>query len=136
MFDFLPDAEHDENLAAIKSFFNDYGHELAEAAAHVGGALAEARVVDLALRVDRADRIVFRIRADLKALHRLLSLQTIADPLFEEDLYFATFDPASREIMQICAVTDRLADLLSKMGEKSESWTTSDFGDCEQEFPL
>jgi len=112
MFDYAPTEPRDEPLVLARCLFFDHGHELAEAAAMLGGASAEARVVSCALRLQDAGRITPCIRRDLVSLHRLLSLDRVGDPECLETALFSEIDPASRQVETICLLTDMLADIL------------------------
>jgi hypothetical protein len=112
MFDALPSENHDAVLTAVRAFFTDHGHELADAARLLGGAAAEARVVSCGLRLETATRIDAQIRRDLASLHRLLALTDVGDPERIERALFSTIDPASRLVDTICLLTEMLEDLL------------------------
>ncbi len=112
MFDYAPTESRDEPLVLSRCLFFDHGHELAEAAAMLGGASAEARVVSCALQLQDADRITPRIERDLVSLHRLLSLDRVGDPECLETALFSKIDPACRQVETICLLTDMLADIL------------------------
>ncbi len=112
MFDYAPTDPRDEPLTLARCLFFDHGHELAEAAAMLGGASAEARVVSCALQLQDAGRITPRIERDLVLLHRLLSLDRVGDPECLETSLFSEIDPASRQVETICLLTDMLADIL------------------------
>lgn len=112
MFDYAPTDPRDERLTLARCLFFDHGHELAEAAAMLGGASAEARVVSCALQLQDAGRITPRIERDLVSLHRLLSLDRVGDPECLETALFSEIDPASRQVETICLLTDMLADIL------------------------
>ena len=112
MFDSLPTEPRDEVLDRVRCFFFDYGHDLARAAARLGGAAAEARVVSSAIDLETTLRIDRRIKRDLVALHRLLGLQDVGDPDDLETALFSTLHPASAEVETICLLTDMLDDLL------------------------
>ena len=123
MFDYLHTEAHDKPLALARCLFLDHGHGLAEAAAKLGGASGEARVVSCALQIEAAPRMTHRIRRELGALHRLLSLADVGDPECLETQLSSTLDPASSEVETICLLTDLLADLLEQIGPASASRT-------------
>ncbi len=112
MFDYAPTEPRDEPLVLARCLFFDHGHELAEAAAVLGGASAEARVVSCALQLQDAGRITPRIERDLVSLHRLLALDRVGDPECLETALFLEIDPACRQVETICLLTDMLADIL------------------------
>ena len=115
MFDSLPTDARDETLQAARRLFFDHGHELADAAARLGGAPGEARVVSCALQIEAARRMNHRIRRDLVALYRLLSLEEVGDPECLETDLFGALDPATPEVEAICLLTDLLSDLLAQV---------------------
>jgi len=129
MFDILPHLVRDELLDMVRSFFCEHGHELADCAGRLGGAAAEARVIEGGLRLETADRLDGRFRRDLVALHDLLSLQSVGDPDLIETELFSGFDPASREVERICLLSDGLAQLLRDIGEPIDDWRLSDVED-------
>ncbi|MDD9738057.1 hypothetical protein PVW53_21375 [Seohaeicola sp. SP36] len=112
MFDSLPTEPRDHILDRARCFFFDHGHDLASAAAMLGGAAAEARVVSCAIHLEETGRIDRRTRRDLVALHRLLALHDVGDPDDLETALFSTLHPASAEVETICLLTDMLEDLL------------------------
>lgn len=116
MFDSLPNEPRDEILDQVRCFFLDHGHELASAAALLGGTDAEARVVSCAIRLETAGRINRRIKGDLVTLHRLFTLQNVGDPDSLETALFSSLHPASPEVERICLLTDMVADLLCVIG--------------------
>ncbi|WP_316015104.1 hypothetical protein [Roseobacter sp. HKCCA0434] len=110
----------DALLDGVRCFFFDHGHELAQAAALLGGAVAEARVVSCALRLETAARIDRRVQSDLVAFHRLLALGDVGDPECLETALFANLHPASAEVETICLLTELLDDLLHAMGLEAD----------------
>ncbi len=112
MFDTFPSVPRDAALDAAQCLFFDHGHRLAEAARFVGGASAEARVIDLGVRLAHATRMTTKIRRDLWALYCLLSLEDEPDHGHEETIVLADLNLASPQIVEICLVTDLLGDLL------------------------
>ena len=121
MFDFVPTESRDEPTMLARCLFFDHGHELAEAAAMLGGASAEARVVSCALTLEEAGRITSRIQRDLVSLHRLLSLEQVGDLDCLEAALFAEMHPASREVETICLLTDMLADVLDAIDAAAQT---------------
>ena len=119
MFDSLPVDNHGAVLAAVRLFFANHAHELADAARLLGGAAAEARVVSCGLRLETATRIDAPIRRDLASFHRLLALTDVGDPDRVETELFSTVDPASRQVDTICLLTEMLEDLLGAIDDKA-----------------
>jgi hypothetical protein len=112
MFDTVPSDPRDAALVAAQCVFFDHGHRLANAARFVGGPSAEARVVDLGVRLTHASRMTHRLRRDLVALHRLLALEEVSETDDRETLILAGINLASSRIEEICLLTDLLQDLL------------------------
>ncbi|MEE4211030.1 MAG: hypothetical protein V2I43_17405 [Parvularcula sp.] len=112
MFDSLPIEPRDEIVDRVRCFFIRHGRDLASAAAALGGAAAEARVVSCAIDLETKGRIGRRLKRDLVALHHLLALHDVGDPDNLETALFSTLHPASAEVETICLLTDMLADLL------------------------
>lgn len=122
MFDFVPAEIRNEPLVLAIGLFLNHGHELAEAAAMLGGASAEAKVVSCALQLEDAGRITPQIRRDLVSLHRLLSLECVGDPECLETVLFSEIDPASREVETICLLTDMLTDILDAIDASDRTY--------------
>lgn len=116
MFDHLHTETRDGPLDLARRFLFDHGHDLAAAAALLGGAYGEARVVSCGLHVEAASRMTHLIQRELIALHRLLSLADVGDPERLETELFSAIDPASPEVESICRLTDLLAELLREIG--------------------
>lgn len=112
MFDFVPTEIRDAPLTLARCLFSDHGHDLAKAAATLGGASAEAKVVSCAIQILEADNITPRFQRDLAILYRLFSLDRVGDPECVETVLFSRIDPASRMVEKICFLTDMLAELL------------------------
>ena len=112
MFDYVPNETRSESFVLANRLFINHSHNLAEAAAMLGGASAKAKVGSCALRLQDANRITPSIRRDLVSLHRLLSLDRVGDPECLETALFLEIDPASREVETICLLTDMLTDIL------------------------
>ena len=112
MFDTLPSDPRDAALVAAQSVFFDHGHRLGAAARFVGGPSAEARVIDLGVRLMRASRMTDRLRRDVVALHRLLALEEVPEGDDQHKLVLAGINLASPRIEEICPLTDLLEDLL------------------------
>lgn len=115
MFDYTPPENRDKALDFARCLFFDHGHELAEAAARLGGACGEAKVVACALQIENASGMTYRIGRELHSLHRLLSLADVGDPERLETELFAALSPAEPEVEMICLLTDRLAELLEEV---------------------
>lgn len=113
MFDNLPTEARDEPTILARCLFFDHGHELAEAAAMLGGASAETKVVSCGLKLADVSKITSAIRRDLVFLRDLLSLDLTGDPECPEAALFTAIDPASREVDMICHLTEMLTDILA-----------------------
>lgn len=112
MFDTLPSVPRDAALDAAQCLYIDHGHRLAEAARFVGGSSAEARVIDLGVRLAHATRMTTNIRRVLWALYCLLSLEDEYDCGHGETIVLSDLNLTSPQIADICLVTDLLGDLL------------------------
>jgi hypothetical protein len=117
MFDTLPTHSRNDLLHEVRCFFFDHGHDLSDAACLIAGVQGEARVIALALRLERATVLDDDIRRDLARLYDLLALEDVheGDPIETFLLYGK--GPASREVETICMLTDLLEDLLSRMDD-------------------
>tara|TARA_R110002012_G_scaffold196179_1_gene364453 strand:+ start:674 stop:1078 length:405 start_codon:yes stop_codon:yes gene_type:complete len=115
MFDTCSTEARSDLLERIRRFFFYNGHDLALAALQLGGATAEKRVTSCAKRLATARRVDQHIRRELKAIHRLLSLENVGDPDNIETALFSNLDPASAEVETICLLMDMLDDLLQEL---------------------
>jgi hypothetical protein len=115
MFDTLPTASRNDLLDEVRCFFFDHGHDLSDAARLISGVTGQARVIALALRIDRATSLDDSIHRDLATLHALLALESVreGDPI--ETFLLTGRGPASRKVEAICLLTDLLEDLLCKV---------------------
>jgi hypothetical protein len=115
MFDTLPTHSRNDLLHEVRCFFFDHGHDLSDAACLIAGVPGEARVISLALRLDRATFLEDGIHRDLVALHALLALENVreGDPI--ETFLLSGPGPASREVESICLLTDHLEELLCRI---------------------
>jgi hypothetical protein len=113
MFDTLPIPTRHDLLDEVRCFFSDHGHDLSGAAGLIACARGEARVISLALRLERVATLDQGIRRDLARLHALLALDDVreGDPI--ETFLLSGPGPASRKVEIICLLTDRLEELLS-----------------------
>ena len=112
MFDFVPTQSRNERFVLARHLLFDHGHELAKAAAMLGGAPAEAMVTSSILQLQDAARITPRVQRNLVSLQRLLSLECVGDPDSLESAFFAEIDPACPEVEMICLLTDTLSAVL------------------------
>ena len=115
MFDVRSHATHQDLLDQTRCFFAEHGHQLASVAGMLGGAAGEAKAVSCALRLDECERIDRRLKRDLEAVHRLLTLHGHFDPTAPNSDFVPTLDPGSREVETICLLTDLLQDLLCRI---------------------
>lgn len=128
MFDTCSTEVHFDLLERIRGFFLFNGHDLALAALQLGGAAAERRATSCADRLATARRVDHHIRRELKAIHRLLSLENVGDPDNIETALFSNLDPASAEVETICRLTDMLDDLLRELDAAADNQSRSQQG--------
>ncbi|WP_417240846.1 hypothetical protein [Celeribacter halophilus] len=107
----------DPQLDATRAHFDKYGEALCNAAGLLNGEAGTARVLRLMSRLREASRLDRATRRRLVDLHRLLSLDPISDDLEPDLSSYVLLDPASREVEELCLLTDRLFDLLVQIGE-------------------
>lgn len=115
MLDYLPAESRHTPLDLARCLFFVHGQELADAAARLGGPHCEERVVSCALEIETASLMNHRIRRELVAFHRLLSLEDVGYPERLETVLFAGLDLANSEVEEICLLTDLLAELLNQI---------------------
>jgi hypothetical protein len=113
MYDGLPTPTCNDLLDEVRCFFSDHGHDLPDAARLIAGAHGEARVISLALRLERVAAIDEGLRRDLAGQHALLALEDVreGDPI--ETFLLTGPGLASRKVEIICLLTDRLEEFLS-----------------------
>ncbi len=110
----------DPQLAAVRTFFDEHGAALCNAAGLIDGESGMTRVLRLMSGLREASRLDRATRRRLVDLHRLLSLDPVIDA-FEPDLSsWVLLDPASPEVEELCLLTDRLFDLLVEIGEQDD----------------
>lgn len=120
MFDYCPTKARFDFLERIRRFFLYNGRDLALAASLLGGATAERRVTSCGERLATAHRIDHRLRRELIAIHRLLSLEHVGNPDNIETALFSNLDPGSTEVEIICRLTDMLDDLLRELNAAAD----------------
>lgn len=101
----------DEEIALAR-FLVSHADALISAAALLGGRPAVRRTSRLLQELSDAPTLTRRLRREVIGLYRLLSLECVDDFESLEAQCFAELDPASPEVEQICALTDRLRDCL------------------------
>jgi hypothetical protein len=115
MYEGLPNLSLPDLLDEVRCFFFDHGHDLSDAARMIAGVSGEARVISLAVRLERVATLDEGIRRDLAGLHDLLALDEVreGDPI--ETFLLSGPGPASRKVEIICLITDLLEELLSRI---------------------
>ncbi len=128
MFDTCSTEARFDLIERFRRFFLSNGHDLALAALKLGGPAAERRVTSCADRLATARRVDHHIRRELKAIHRLQSLESVGDPDNIETALFSDFDPGSAEVETICRLTDMLDDLLRELDAVADDQSRSNHG--------
>jgi hypothetical protein len=100
------------DLAAVCSFLFEQGSALANAARLLGGSAASTRVILLCEAVRDAARLTRAHRRQLVALHKLLTLQHVADQNRIESVLFSEIDPSAHVVEEICWLADSLGQVL------------------------
>lgn len=98
---------------ALVLWLVDHADDLRHAAYVLGGPNADARTARLLRDAMEAPEPTRRLVRMLLELHDLLSLEHADDPDRIEARCFAAIDPASPVAMEICLLTDGLADHLA-----------------------
>lgn len=97
-------------------FLSTHRTGLESAAALLGGSIAARRVRALIDALSVPKPIITRwIGRELVALHRLLSLQDVANFDRPEAHFFSLIEPEDPAVAQICLLTDGLADCLRSL---------------------
>jgi len=91
MFDFTHTEPARETLDLARTIFLDHGHDLANAARHLGGEAGESRVRSCALQLEAATRMNPRIRRDLVVIHRLVESFTNGFSITQFSFRFQNF---------------------------------------------
>jgi hypothetical protein len=107
----------DPQLDATRAHFDKHGVALCNAAGLLDGEAGTAHVLRLMSRLREASRLDRTTRRRLVDLHRLLSLDPIGDNLEPDLSSYVLLNPASREVEELCLLTDQLYDLLVQIGE-------------------
>lgn len=107
----------DSQLAAVRAHFAEYGTALCNAAGLIDGDTGTARVLRLISGLRETSRLDRALRRKLVELHRLLSLDLVEDDPDADLSPWVLLDPAGPEVEELCLLTDRLYDLLVKIGE-------------------
>lgn len=108
-------ADPGSDLKEVRSFLSERGKALAKAAHLLGGPTASARVFLLTEAVRDTLCLTRTQRRQLVELHRLLTLENVADPDRIESAYFAAIDPASPIVAECCLLSDQLEELLRRI---------------------
>ena len=110
----------DPTAAAVSRFAETRHDALLSASDLLGGAGARRRTGRLLRDLAAAPRLTRRLRGELVAQHRLLSLQEVADPDRDEAAHFALIDPASPVVEDLCLLTDELTALLERLAASDD----------------
>ncbi|WPY96303.1 hypothetical protein T8T21_16140 (plasmid) [Limimaricola variabilis] len=114
-------ATHAHSAAAAETALAEFALRHAEALVSAAGHLGDVPAVRRAARLLRdlldTPPLTRRLRTELIALHRLLSLDGVEDLDSLEAGCFAALDPASPVIEEICLLTDGLRDHLAALAE-------------------
>ena len=110
----------DPQLAAVRTFFDEHGAALCNAAGLIDDEAGTYRVLRLMSGLREASRLDRATRRRLVVLHRLLSLDPVVDACEPDLSCWILLDPASREVEELCLLTDHLYDLLVAIGERED----------------
>ena len=106
-----------EAEAALAGFALRHAEALISAASHLGDAPAVRRTARLLRDLLETPPLTRRLRTELIALHRLLSLDGVDDLGSLEAGCLAALDPNSPLVEEICLLTDALRDNLAALAE-------------------
>ena len=103
-------------MVQLLIFLSNHREGLENAAALLGGPIAARRLRGLveALSVPQP-RLTRWISRELVALHRLLTLEDVANFDSVPAYYFSLIDPADPAVAEICLLTDGLTDCLRSL---------------------
>lgn len=105
-------AGRDPALVATRTFFQEHGSALLNAAALLGGPSAHRRCLRLLSGISEHSSLTRALRQELVWLHRLVCLDLVGDPEAEETARFAMIDLLDPRVEEICLEADCLYDLL------------------------
>ncbi len=109
----------DAQLEAVRTHFDDHRVAMMNASGLIGGELARRRVLRLVTELREANRLTRHAKAELLALHRLLTFDPLGlEPEVWDDCLM--LDPGSREVEEICLLADRLRDLLEALARMED----------------
>lgn len=111
-------------LQNLQVFFRSLSEALQNTAVLLGGQPALRRTQRLLEDISDARQLTQRLERELRALHRLLSLEDVCDFDNIEAAYFAELDPASPVTEEICLLCDTFTDCLDALG--LIDWTSDD----------
>lgn len=110
----------DPQLATVRQHFDKHGTAMINAANLIGGAAAARKVLRLLSDLREAASLDRPVKRRLVALHRFFALDPYGTSE-EEDLDLSSvLDPSSREVEEICLLSDQLLELLEKIGALAE----------------
>lgn len=103
-------------MMQLMHFLSNYQGGLENAARLLGGPIAARRVRAIVDALSGPQPIVTRwISRELVALHRLLSLEDVANFDSPAAHYFSLIDPADPAVAEICLLTDELTGCLRSL---------------------
>lgn len=111
MFDFSR-----PGLQDLQLFFHGQNEAMQNTALLLGGQPALRRTQHLLDDISGASSLTPRVKHELRALHRLLTLENVCDPTSIEAACFAELDPASPITEEICLLCDAFTDHLAVLG--------------------
>jgi hypothetical protein len=106
------------NLHAVRSFVDEHGLAVANAAHVLGGPAASGRFYIFAETLRDADQLTRSQRRQLVKLHELLTLQHVGDPDRIETQRFSEIHPELPIVDEICLLSDRLQELLTLISDQ------------------
>ncbi|MCB1358666.1 MAG: hypothetical protein KDK53_19970 [Maritimibacter sp.] len=102
--------------AAIIHFLLENADALANAAELLGGRAACSRTYRLLDDLRDTTGLTRRLHREIAALHRLLTLENVADPDRIECGYFAAIDPMDPAVEDICLLTTQFENVVNRVG--------------------
>lgn len=111
-------AGDDRALEISRNFFHEYGEEMLNAAALLGGPTAHRRCLRLLANIAESAVLSKTLKRELVWLHRLVMLDFVGDPARAETACFAALDILDPRVEEACLTADRLVDLLVAIADE------------------
>lgn len=119
MFDNIPEGDVSSRIVGdscgpLREFFRDHREAMESAAELLGGAKGAKLATEIAEELSRGGPVSRRCQRGMDNLIALLTLEHVADLRRDEAAFFATIDPSSPVVKEICLLTDMFRNALDQ----------------------